>query len=146
MARSCFVVSKGVRKEVMGGEHWIEIKERLTYYEAEKLENAVVVTDISFDSNTKTKMDMDLTGLAMLRMQTFLIDWSFTADGEKVPVSREAIEELDPVLAKEVEEIIKTQKELIDAETNEGLADTAIEKHKKAIAELETLKNGEGAS
>lgn len=142
MARSCFVSPATKRFDVMGGAHWVEIKERLTYYEQERLDDAAVVAELSFDAKENT-LAMDLPGVAMLKMATWIVDWSFTDEkGQAVPVSRSAIEALDQRLAAEVEEIIKAQAELVAVESDEDAADVAIERHKKAVAELQLAKKG----
>ncbi|MFH1273993.1 MAG: hypothetical protein ABIJ49_14315 [Pseudomonadota bacterium] len=127
-----------VRHEVMGGEHWIELKGRLSYYENEQLANAGLQTQFEGGSAT---MGLDLPARSVLKMQLWLADWSFTDEnGKSVSVSRDAIEALDARLGNEVEDAINTQEELVAAEIDEAEADTAIARHKAAITALEARK------
>lgn len=141
MSRSCFVPRTGniKRVPVMNGEHWVEIKERLTYYESEKLDNAAVIAEFA---DGQADFSLNLPNLSILRMETWLVAWSFTDEnGQVAPVTRDYIEALDKALGAELEEIIRAQGEMVDAETDEAAADTAIERHRKIIASLEARKN-----
>jgi hypothetical protein len=81
----------------------VETKERLTYAESQKLYSAFVrsMRDGGADAD---EMGVDLARFALLRMETWLTDWSFRDDQDKpVPLSRAAIENLDPDTAKEID-------------------------------------------
>jgi hypothetical protein len=100
--RNRFVQPNTVRLDLSDGD-WVETKERLTYAESQKLYSAFVrsMRDGGADAD---EMGVDLARFALLRMETWLTDWSFRDDQDKpVPLSRAAIENLDPDTAKEID-------------------------------------------
>jgi hypothetical protein len=100
--RDRFVQPNTVRLDLSDGD-WVETKERLTYAESQKLYSAFVrsMRDGGADAD---EMGVDLARFALLRMETWLTDWSFRDDQDKpVPLSRAAIENLDPDTAKEID-------------------------------------------
>ena len=143
MPRSCFVPRTGNTKRVpvMEGEHWIEIKERLTYYEKERLDNAALVSEFDRESG-QADFSMNLPNLSILRLEIWIVAWSFTdEDGQVAPLTRDYLEALDSTLGTEIEEILRAQQELVSAETDPDVADAAIKRHQAAIAALEARKN-----
>ena len=103
-SRSRFVVPSTVRLPLSEGD-WIEVHERLSYAESERL------TMAAFKPITYTgggvEPEMDWVSHRMLRIQTWLVDWSFlNGDGKSVPVTRENIERLDTDTADEINEAL----------------------------------------
>jgi hypothetical protein len=109
-------VSPDVKRLPLSDDDWIEVKERLTYKERQQLSGAMFrsVKGAADDQ----EMGVDFARYAILRLKTWLVDWSFRDKEDKpVPLSSAAIENLDPADADEIGE--------------------ALDKH---IAELEAAK------
>jgi hypothetical protein len=101
MGRNRFVQPNTIRLELTDSD-WVEIKERLTYKENQTLQGAMV--KYIRDATGESEVGVDLARFTILRMETWLTDWSFRDDQDKpVPLSRAAIENLDPDTAKEID-------------------------------------------
>lgn len=122
MARNRFVQPNTVRLDLSDGD-WIEVKERLTYVENQRLYGGMVR---SINTNQDiNELGVDVARFNILRLETWIVDWSFRDEHDKpVPVSRSAIENLDPDSARE-----------IDAAIDRHLTDLAA---KKVLATAET--------
>jgi hypothetical protein len=125
MGRNRFVQPNTIRLELTDSD-WVEIKERLTYKENQTLQGAMV--KYIRDATGESEVGVDLARFTILRMETWLTDWSFRDDQDKpVPLSRAAIENLDPDTAREIDAAIDTY-----------LTDRAA---KKVLASAETGTN-----
>lgn len=102
MGRNRFVQPSTVRLPLSDSD-WVEIKERLTYAENQRLQGAMVRSVRDLDG----EVGVDLARFTILRMETWLTDWSFRDDQDKpVTLSRSAIENLDPDTAREIDAAI----------------------------------------
>ena len=80
-------------------DDWIRVKRKLTYGEARRLRSAGLVVSSSLGGN----VTVDFAIYEAARMETWIIEWSFTDDaGKRIPVSRDTIEALDPDTAAEI--------------------------------------------
>ena len=115
MARSRFVSQQTVRLDISDGD-WIEIKQRLSYGDEIKLQTAgiagVDAGALFNGTDAATRNEDDRSAEARLDMQkwvveqliVWIVDWSFRDDNDKpVRVTRDAIKQLDPDTAAEVQ-------------------------------------------
>lgn len=105
--------------------HWIEVKERLTYGEEQRLAGAGL--NISRNSD---EMSVDFVRLNTTRLLTWITDWSFKGpNGKTAKVTRDVIETLNP----KVVDILDTALADHMARVEEGnvVAPTPIETAKK---------------
>lgn len=104
--KSRFVTPATVRLDLSDGD-WIEIKERLTYAEERTMANSALV-----GLNGGGGFQVDFARAALLRMETWLTDWSFAdEDGKSVPLTASAIRNLDPDSANEIIAALDTYQE-----------------------------------
>jgi len=103
VSRNRFVVPETVTLELSDGD-WIEVKERLTYGEQQRLAGGALrpkLTDGEID------ISLDLETHSILRLSTWIVDWSFCdAKGKQVEVSRDAITSLTPDTVDEIEDAL----------------------------------------
>lgn len=95
-----FVSPNTVRLDLSDGD-WIEVKERLTYKEQQQLSGAMLRSIKTVEGDQE--MGVDFARYAILRLKTWLLEWSFRDEHDKpVPLSPAAIENLDPDTAQEI--------------------------------------------
>ena len=103
--RNRFVTPETVRLDLSDGD-WIEVKERLDYAENQRLYGRMVHS--LKDDDDGRELGLDLARFNIARLETCIVDWSFRgADDKPVPVSRNAIEHLDPDTAQEIDQAIE---------------------------------------
>lgn len=122
MSRNRFVLPETVRLELSDGD-WIEVKKRLTYGEQQRLAGGALrpkLTDGEID------ISLDLETHSVLRLSTWLVDWSFCDfRGKQVPVSGDAITSLDPDTVEEIEDVLTAHIRTLEEEKKRGgLAET----------------------
>lgn len=116
MGKNRFVTPDTARVELSDGD-WIEIKERLTYGEQQRLAGGAL-TRMS-GTGYGAAIDLDFERYNLLRMETWLVDWSFVgANGKPVKLSRAAIAALDPETAAEIDAALTKHIEEIEAAKN----------------------------
>ena len=102
--RNRFVSPDTKRLDLSDGD-WCEVKEQLTYKEQQQLSGAMLRSIKGAEGDQE--MGIDFGRYAVLRLKTWLVDWSFRdANDKPVPVSPAAIENLDPDAAAEIGEAI----------------------------------------
>lgn len=80
--------SRPVRKELPDGQ-WVEFKSELTYGEQKKLTGAA---QAYFDFEGKLRLDADYSQHAIVRLSTWITDWSFVDEsGSPVTPNRQSI-------------------------------------------------------
>lgn len=108
-----FIQPRTVRLELSFG--WIDVKERLTYAEEQRFATAMLRMP-SFklrdagdqDKINDAEVSFDTSKSDAVRMLTWIVDWSAeqenprTGQVERVPVSMDAIDQLDPEAASEI--------------------------------------------
>lgn len=115
-AKNRFVTPDTVRIELSDGD-WIEIKERLTYGEQQRLAGGALTRVRGAGDNAA--IDLDFERYTLLRMLTWLVDWSFVgANGKPVRVSMSSIAALDPDTAAEIDAAITAHIEALGAAKN----------------------------
>lgn len=102
MGKQRFVSAETVKLDLSEGD-WVEVKGRLTYGERQRLAASSFRTGhLGSDA-----VDLDFEAYALTKLETWLVDWSFTdAKGKHVSVSRAAIRNLDPETADEITEAL----------------------------------------
>jgi len=124
MGKLRFVQAGTVRKELADGEDWIEIKERLSYGEQQRLAGGAL-GKASGMLTGNIEVPFDFEQYEILRMFLWITDWSFTNErGKEVKVTRAALANLDPDVAEEISAIIvahieerEAQKKVTDGES-----------------------------
>jgi len=111
MSRNRFVTPETATLQ-LSDDDWIEVKERLTYGEQQRLAGGALrpkLTDGEID------ISLDLETHSILRLSTWIIDWSFCdAKGKQVEVSRDAIASLDPDTVEEIENVLTAHIEALE--------------------------------
>jgi hypothetical protein len=122
MARNRFVVPKTERLELSDGD-WIDVNERLTYGQEQRLQEAML-GKMSMDELEKVaEIGLTTARAAVDRLETWIVAWSFRDDEDRpVPVSRSAIENLDPYTADEIDAALTAHIEDLEknAQTPDG--------------------------
>ena len=116
MGKRWFASLETVRIPLSEGE-WIEVKQQLTYAESKRIAQAGFqmptfrMGDLPDQNVNDAEIHIDTTKLDLLRMELWVVSWSAMQPNRKgellqVPVTREAIEALDPDMAKEISEAL----------------------------------------
>jgi hypothetical protein len=114
--RDRFVSLNTVRLDLSDGD-WIEIKERLSYAEAQALGSASLV-----GLNGRGGYDIDMARFGLKRIETWLTDWSFVdTDGKSVNLTVDAIRNLDPDTATEILTALDNYQAERDADPNDRM-------------------------
>ena len=141
MGKCRFVTPETVRLELSDGD-WIEVKKRLSWGEQQKLSGSTF-GGVRGVGGGETEFTMEWERYQVLRLATWIVDWSFTdAKGKQVKVSRDAIGNLDQGTAEEIDVALTGHIEAQEVERDPETAKQAIERHEQAIAALEAAKNG----
>lgn len=115
MARNRFVSLATVRKELSDGD-WVEFKERLSYGEQQRLAGGALGRATGMFEG-KPEVALDMAHYQIKRFAIWIVDWSFVdAKGKRVPVSEDAIANLDPDTAQEIDDALTDYIEAMDAE------------------------------
>ena len=108
--RQRFVQPDVVRIELSDGD-WIRVKKELTVREERRAFQAI----IGEVKDGWRRPNVELIGIA--EVQAYLVDWSFTdAKDNRVPVSIDALGDLDKETFSEIEAALKTHVEQMDVE------------------------------
>jgi hypothetical protein len=116
-----FVRPETVRLHLSEG-HWIEIKERLPFGEAERLRGMNFQLRASSDSFGKgagqDDLRIDMSAYKLARMEAYIVDWSARDEQDKpVRVSRDALAALDQESADEIEQALDSHIEELAKKT-----------------------------
>lgn len=109
--RNAFVVPNTVRLPLPGDEsEWIEVKERLTYGEEQKLATASF-TSVKYSQSKAddgdSEIGLDMKRHALHRIHTWVVDWNLEGEnGKRVDLSMAAIENLHPDVADEINAVL----------------------------------------
>ena len=122
MSRNRFVLPETVRLELSDGD-WIEAKKRLTYGEQQRLAGGALRPKLI---DGEIDISLDLETHSILRLSTWIIDWSFCdGKGKQVEVSGDAIASLDPDTVDEIEAVLTTHiRSLEEEKKRRRLAET----------------------
>jgi len=122
MTRNRFVTPRTIRLELSDGD-WIEVKERLTYGEQQRLGSGAFEKVSRSSDGSDIEFRMNMERYSILRMSTWIVDWSFTDErGKPVAVSQSAIAALDPDTADEIDAALTAHIEALEAEKNANRA------------------------
>ncbi len=110
-----FITPGTVRLELSEGD-WIEIKQRLSYGEQQKLASDALGKKVGLLEG-QPQVELDMATYQIKRLRMWIVDWSFTDDRDRhVPVSEDAIANLDPDAAEEIDAAITAYLEAREAE------------------------------
>jgi len=99
--RPRFARGDAVRLELSDGD-WVLVRRELSYGQQRRLA-ASGLTGVDAAATEGQRLKVDLAAYDIERLVTWVMDWSFRDDdGDRVPVSREAIEALHPDTAAEI--------------------------------------------
>lgn len=114
--RSRFVDPTTVRLDLSDGD-WVEAKRGLSYAEQERISSALMRSM----SSASDEIGIDWAKHRLLRLESWLTDWSFRgADGKPVTLSRAAIASLDPDTAGEINAALDAHIAGLDAAKKEA--------------------------
>ena len=112
--RRRFARGDAVRLE-LSDEDWILVRAELSYGQQRRLA-ASGLTGVDAAATEGQRLKVDLAAYDIERLVTWVMDWSFRDDdGDRVPVSREAIEALHPDTAAEVGAALDAHIEALEA-------------------------------
>jgi hypothetical protein len=98
-------VKPAVARLDLGDEQWVEVKEQINYGEAQRLSGAMLRTVKTAAGDNE--VGVDFARYAVLKLQTWVVDWSLRDEDDKpVPLSPAAIENLTPEAADAINEAI----------------------------------------
>ena len=101
MSRNRFVTADTDRLSLSDGD-WVEVKRSLSHGEERRLQSSMLRA-VSSEKGDNT-VEIDWAKHSLLRLETYLTDWSFRGEDDKpVPLSRKAIENLDGATGQEIE-------------------------------------------
>lgn len=119
MSRNRFINAGATARLPLSDGDWIEVKEKLSYGEQQRLSTASL-TSIQFGGDSKpgeTEVALNMDRYALMRLHVWIVDWSFRDHNDKpVPVSKSAIDNLDPLTAEEINKALDEHIERV----NEG--------------------------
>jgi hypothetical protein len=99
--RDRFASGGQVRLDLSDGD-WVLVRAELTYGQERRLATAGL-TGVDATATEGDRLKVDLAAFELEKLATWLLDWSLVdADGERVLVSREAVEALHPDTAAEI--------------------------------------------
>ena len=82
------------------GEEWLEIRDKLSYYEQQALSSACLDVDVQDNGGHSTKADLGKYFPAILR--AYVTGWQlFDDDGTLIPFSKDALARLDATTCEE---------------------------------------------
>jgi hypothetical protein len=112
--RARFARGDAVRLELSEGD-WVLVHAELTYGQERRLA-AAGLTGIDAAATDGQRLKVDFAAYDIERLCTWVMDWSFRdGDGDRVPVSREAIEALHPDTAAELQAALGAHIEALGA-------------------------------
>jgi hypothetical protein len=103
-----FASGAAVRLELSDGD-WVLVHAELSYAQQRRLAAAGLtgIPEVLSEQGQGQRLTVDLAAYDIERLVTWLMDWSFVdADGGQVHVSREAIENLTPETAEEINSVL----------------------------------------
>lgn len=113
--RSRFASGAAVRLELSDGD-WVLVRRELTYGQQRRLAAAGLSGVPSALVGEGQGLTMDLAAYEIEKLATWVIDWSLRDDdGDRVDVSREAIEALHPDTAEEITRALDSHIEALEA-------------------------------
>jgi hypothetical protein len=115
--RARFASGAAVKLPLSDGD-WVLVHAELTYGQQRRLANAGLsgVPSALADRGEGRALAVDYAAFEIERLVTWVMDWSFTdADGDRVLVSRERIEALDPDTADEIHKALDAHVEALEA-------------------------------
>ena len=116
MSRNWFVVPETVRLELFDGEGWIEVKKELSYGEQQRLAGG----GLGKMSTSGAEIGLDLERYAIERVLIWVTDWSLTdAKDKPVRLTRDAVANLSPDVAAEIDRVLTAHIEKRAAESAE---------------------------
>lgn len=112
MSRNRFITPDTTRLDLSDGD-WVEVKTRLNWGETQRISSSLLRSI----KGSEDEMGIDWAKYGSLRLQTWLVDWSFK-DGTDKPVklTPAAIANLDPETAAEIDAVLSAHVEKLDAE------------------------------
>ena len=109
-----FASGATARLELSDGD-WVLVRAELTYGQQRRLAGAGL-TGIDASATAGERLKVDLAAYDLERLATWVMDWSFRdGDGDRVTVSREAIEALHPDTAAEINAALDAHIEALEA-------------------------------
>lgn len=116
MPRNAFVDPDTVQLPLSEGD-WIEVKQRLTYGEQQRLSSASLTSvRIQAGRTDDTEIKLDMQRHAIERIFVWVTEWSFRdKSGKAVKVTRQAIENLREDVADEINTALDEYIEKINA-------------------------------
>ena len=114
--RPRFASGAAVKLPLSEGD-WVLVRQELSYGQQRRLAAAGLsgVPGALAEQGQGEALSIDLAAYDLERLATWVMDWSFTDDdGDRVPVSREAIEALHPDTAAEIDRALTAHVEALE--------------------------------
>lgn len=127
-----FVTPNTVQIPILDDAAWVEIKEALTLADR----NRLMTTEVMGNTGAALsggEVDINVGALITTTLEVWLVDWSFAdTAGRHVPVSRDAILALDPIVADAITGAITAHREAFEAKKNEPASPTTSKSKSKS--------------
>lgn len=126
---SIFVKSETDRIELQvdGQDHWIEVRRRLTAGARKKMEgSAFTHVEESSSHAGEVALSFDPARMSVAKIVAYLVDWSFTDEGTKVPVSKAMVEMLTEEAYAVIEKAIDAHEARVKGKKSEGPATSTL--------------------
>ena len=122
MSKYRFVDPNTVRLDLSDGD-WIEIKEQLTYGEQQRLAGGAMTRmvggPVAGGEVADAAVEMDLEKYQLLRLRTWLVDWSFRdRQGKAVRINAASLSSLHPDAVEEINAALTAHIEALEAAKN----------------------------
>lgn len=112
---SRFADAKAVTRYDLSAGDWVELRNELSFQERRAVEAGALRGKVD-QANQQIDIDIDWPSYETSRLAGWIFDWSFSDVGEKVPVSRAAINRLSTDTAKELIAVLDRHIERVDGD------------------------------
>lgn len=121
--RPRFASGAAVKLALSEGD-WVLVRQELTYGQQRHLAHAGL-TGIDAAATAGDRLKVDLAAYEIERLVLWVMDWSFKDDdGDRVTVSREAIEALHPDTAAEINTVLDAHIEALEGKASPAASGT----------------------
>jgi hypothetical protein len=104
---------------------WIEVKERLTYGEEKFLASSSMT---GMTTGLNSQINLDWKRHAIMRIVTWVTEWSLTQGGKRVKVSIDTVEALNPRVADAIDKCLDAYVEELEEGKPEEIIEIALAK------------------
>ena len=105
-----------VRLPLRVGEHWVEVRRRLSYAQEQQLRGAGIGRLTEGGKEKSAGIGLEIERFEIEKRFTWIVGWSFQRAGKAVAVSRDAIRALKPVRVEAIDAVLDPHVQAIEDE------------------------------